>query len=344
MNKSFRQEENEKNKLKIKKLKEFMPSYVVSYINHINQSTESSTRLKYLHDLYSFLEYIADIKDVEGSVKDIGIDIIDNLTPDEINDFLNYLEQYEKEGTRFNNEKISIKRKLSSIRGLYNYLFEMDMITHNPSLKVRIPKPEKKAIMIIDEDESSDLLKAAEFGNNLTGQRKKYHDLYGLRDTTILLVFLGTGIRVSELVGLNINDISLKKHSMKVTRKGNKEDIIYYSDELTEYLRDYLEYRKHQNPVEGHEEALFLSSQRKRMGVRTVELLVKKYSMESGIQGRTTPHSLRRTFGTRLYESSSDLYLVSETLGHASTDTTRRHYARMSEERKKAARNIVKPE
>lgn len=344
MKKTYRQEEDSKNKTKIEELIEMVPEYVKKYIKHINEPTESSTRLKYLRDLYGFLEYIADIKDVEGSVKEVGIDIIDNLTPDEINDYLLYLERYEKGGTEITNEKISRKRKLSSIRGLYSYLFEMDMITHNPSVKVRVPKTEKKEISIMDSDESAELLKTAVSGNNLTGKRKKYHDLYGLRDTTILLVFLGTGIRVSELVGLNINDISLKKHSMKVTRKGNKEDIIYYSDELTEDLRDYLEYRKHQYPLEGHEEALFLSSQRKRIGVRTVELLVKKYSLESGINKHTTPHTLRRTYGTRLYESSSDLYLVAETLGHSSVETTRKHYARMSEERKKAARNQVKPE
>ncbi len=342
--KTYRQEEDSKNRIKIEELKKIMPDYITKYINYIALSTESSTKLKYMRDIYGFLEYIADIKDVEGSVKDVNIEIIDNLTPDEINDYLVYIKQYDKEGTEINNENISIKRKLSSIRGLYSYLFKMDMISHNPTLKIQIPKLEKKEIVVMDEDESAGLLEAAEFGTDLTGQRKKYHDLYGVRDTTILLVFLGTGIRVSELVGLNIKDINLKNHSMKVTRKGNKEDIVYYSDELTEYLRDYLEYRKHQYPLEGHEDALFLSSQRKRIGVRTVELLVKKYSMESGLTRRTTPHSLRRTFGTRLYESSSDLYLVSETLGHASTDTTRRHYARMSEERKKAARNIVKPE
>jgi Site-specific recombinase XerD len=342
--KTYRQEENDKNMDKIKELCTEVPDYVVKYIKYINGPTESSTRLKYLRDIYGFLEYIADIKDVEGTIKDVSIDIIDNLTPDEINDYLLYLERYEKGGTEIKNEKISKMRKLSSIRGLYSYLFEMDMITHNPSVKVPIPKPEKKEISIMDTDESADLLKAAEFGSNLKGKRKEYHDLYGLRDTTILLVFLGTGIRVSELVGLDIKDINLKRHSMKVVRKGNKEDIVYYSDELTEYLRDYLEYRKHQYPMEGHENALFLSSQRKRIGVRTVELLVKKYTMESGIIKHTTPHTLRRTFGTRLYESSSDLYLVSETLGHSSVETTRKHYARMSEERKKAARNIIKPE
>jgi len=343
MEKTYRQEEDKKNKEKIKEFKKEFPEYIGKYINFINPSTESSTRLKYMRDLYGFLEYIADIKDIDD-IKNIELTIMDGLTPDEINDYLLYLEQYAKAGTVISNEKVSQRRVLSSIRGLYNYLFKMDMIAHNPSLKVKVPKVKKKQISIIDEEESAKLLEAAESGNNLTGKRKQYHDLYGQRDTTILLVFLGTGIRVSELVGLNIKDISLKNHSMKVTRKGNKEDIVYYSDELTEYLRDYLEYRKHQYPLEGHEEALFLSSQRKRIGVRTVELLVKKYATESGLGSRTTPHSLRRTFGTRLYESSSDLYLVSETLGHASTDTTRRHYARMSEERKKAARNIVKPE
>ena len=343
MKQTYKKEIDNKNKKKIENYLKEMPEYVERYIKHIN-GTATGTRLYYIRDIYSFLEYLKDIKNIDGPVKDITVDIIDEVTPMEIDDYKIYLEQYESNGTIRTNNKGSIKRNLISIRGLYNYLYTNDFIKNNPTAKVQIPKPDQKTIVLMDNDESASLLNAAKYGDGLSKRGKIFHEINGLRDTTILSVLLGTGIRVSELVGLNITDVSLKNNSMKVIRKGNKEDIVYYSDELAEILKDYLEYRKHLDPIEGHEDALFLSSQRKRIGVRTIELMVKKYSLEGGIIKHTTPHTLRRTYGTRLYESSSDLYLVAETLGHSSVETTKKHYAAMSEKRKQAARNLVKPE
>lgn len=344
MKDTYKKEIDKKNEKKVADYMEIMPEYVVNYIKHITDTTASGTRLYYIRDIYSFLEYLIDIKDINGSVKHITTDIIDSVTPMEIDDYKLYLRQYESEGTIRTNGKGSVKRNLTSIRGLYNYLYTNDVIKNNPTAKVKVPKLDQKAIVLMDNDESASLLNAARNGDNLHDRRKIFHELYGLRDTTILSVLLGTGVRVSELVGLNITDLNLKNNSMRVIRKGNKDDIVYYSDELTEILKEYLEYRKHLDPIEGHEDALFLSSHRKRIGVRTIELMVKKYSLEGGINKHTTPHTLRRTYGTRLYESSSDLYLVAETLGHSSVETTKKHYAAMSEARKKAARNQVKPE
>ena len=154
---------------------------------------------------------------------------------------------------------------------------------------------------------------------------------------------LGTGIRVSECAGLNIGDIDLKHHCMKVIRKGGKEDIVYYSDELTQILRDYIYgYRKEKVAVEGHEDALFLSAQRKRISVRSIERLVEKYVADTGNLKHLTAHSLRKTFGSQLYQNTSDLYLVAETLGHASVETTRKHYADITDQHKEANRNAIK--
>ena len=129
---------------------------------------------------------------------------------------------------------------------------------------------------------------------------------------------------------------------MKVIRKGNKEDIVYYSDEVTEILRDYIyAYRKTIEAVSGHEDALFLSSQKKRISVRSIERLVEKYAADCGMIKHITSHSLRKTFGSRLYESSSDLYLVAETLGHSSVETTKKHYADITNKHKEENRNIL---
>ena len=122
---------------------------------------------------------------------------------------------------------------------------------------------------------------------------------------------------------------------VKVTRKGGNEAFVYFSDEATGYIKDYIKERKEIIPVDGHEDALFLSSQRRRISVRTVENLVKKYAQASTPLKHITPHKLRSTYGTALYQETGDIYLVADVLGHKDVNTTRKHYADMDQERKR---------
>lgn len=162
-----------------------------------------------------------------------------------------------------------------------------------------------------------------------------------VRDLAILTLMLGTGIRVSECVGIDLNDVDFNNGRVKVTRKGGYESYVYFGDEVTDALTDYFEERKHIEPVSGHENALFLSSQRKRMSVRSVEMLVKKYSEGVIPMKHITPHKLRSTYGTELYRETGDIYLVADVLGHSDVNTTRKHYADMDEDRRRSARNRV---
>ncbi len=153
---------------------------------------------------------------------------------------------------------------------------------------------------------------------------------------------LGTGIRVSELVGLDINNIDFNTNGILIRRKGGKEATVYFGDEVYTALTDYLEIRNRIIPEAGSENALFLSLQNKRMSVRSVENLVKKYASIVTPLKHITPHKLRSTYGTTLYQETGDIYLVAEVLGHKDVNTTRKHYAAIENDRKYRARNIVK--
>ena len=165
-------------------------------------------------------------------------------------------------------------------------------------------------------------------GKELTGQKKVYYEKTKTRDLAILTLLLGTGIRVSECVGLDINDIDFKNNGIKVTRKGGSEMVIYFGEEVRNALENYLETtRASATPLPDHENALFLSTQRKRMGVQAIENMVKKYAKQVTPNKKITPHKLRSTYGTSLYKETGDIYLVAEGLGHKDEHTTKKHYA-----------------
>ena len=155
-------------------------------------------------------------------------------------------------------------------------------------------------------------------------------------------MFLGTGIRVSECVGLNLNDVDFENNAFKITRKGGNQTILYFNDEVKIPLIAWIEERRLWLGEKSNEPALFLSLQKKRICVRAVQKLVKKYSATASPLKKITPHKLRSTFGTSLYQETGDIYVVAEVLGHKDVNTTKKHYASMNDERKRNAANKVK--
>ena len=205
-----------------------------------------------------------------------------------------------------------------------------------------MPKIHDKAITRLDVNEVAELLDNVENGNKLTTAQLRTHEKLKCRDLALLTLLLGTGIRVSECVGLDINDVDFDNDRIKVVRKGGSESFVYFGDEVRAALLDYMEERKQMNPDSGHENALFISSKNKRLCVRSVELLVKKYASTVTTVKHITPHKLRSTYGTNLYQASKDIYLVADVLGHKDVNTTRKHYAEIVDENKRSARNIVR--
>ena len=205
-----------------------------------------------------------------------------------------------------------------------------------------MPKIHDKAITRLDVNEVAELLDNVENGNKLTTAQLRTHEKLKCRDLALLTLLLGTGIRVSECVGLDINDVDFDNDRIKVVRKGGSESFVYFGDEVRAALLDYMEERKQMNPDSGHENALFISSKNKRLCVRSVELLVKKYASTVTTVKHITPHKLRSTYGTNLYQASKDIYLVADVLGHKDVNTTSKHYAEIVDENKRSARNIVR--
>ena len=163
-----------------------------------------------------------------------------------------------------------------------------------------------------------------------------------MRDTAILTLFLGTGIRISELVGLNDDSVNFEDNSFVVTRKGGGQAILYFSDEVAFALKEYIAAKKNDPKIPENENALFLSMQYKRINVRSVEFLVKKYSKTVTPLKKITPHKLRSTYGTRLYNETGDIYVVADVLGHKDVNTTKRHYAAITQENRRRVAGAVK--
>ena len=216
------------------------------------------------------------------------------------------------------------------------------MIQTNPTLLVDMPKLHQKEIIRLDADEVAKLLDFVEScGDELTPHQRKYYEKTKYRDLAIITILLGTGVRVSECVGLDVEDVDFQNNGIKVVRKGGNEMIVYFGKEVETALRNYLEIRKGITPVAGHEHALFYSSQRKRINVKTVENLVKKYSSRITTTKKITPHKLRSTYGTNLYQETGDIYLVADVLGHKDVNTTKKHYAAMDDSRRRMAARAV---
>ena len=207
-----------------------------------------------------------------------------------------------------------------------------------------MPKLHDKAIIRLDTDEVAMLLDYIEHGGSeFTGQRRRYYEKTKNRDFAIIILLLGTGIRVSECVGLDIQDVDFKNNGIKVVRKGGNEMVVYFGEEVEEALKMYLyTTRKAVTPLPGHENALFLSTQRRRIGVQAVENMVKKYAREVTPNKKITPHKLRSTYGTTLYKETGDIYLVADVLGHKDVNTTKKHYAAIDENRRRQAAGAVK--
>ena len=341
--KAYYEKVNITNEVRLREQLQLLPRFCKEYFVGIEPSTSSRTRLAYAYDLGIFFEFIHSNNPVyrKMNIHEFPLNLLDEITALDIEEYLSYLKYYEKDGVEHTNDERGIARKLSSLRSMYNYFFKKEMIEKNPPSLVTAPKLHEKNITRLDVDEVALLLDQVESGEKLTERQKKYHEQTKTRDLAILTLLLGTGIRVSECVGLDIDDLDFKNNGIKIHRKGGAEVVVYFGDEVADALLDYLEERETIEAVEGHGNALFLSMQKKRMQVRSVENLVKKYARLVTTVKYITPHKLRSTYGTTLYQETGDIYLVADVLGHKDVNTTRKHYAAQADERRRMAGRVV---
>lgn len=341
--KNYHDEQNNLNTLKMREVAAALPPFCKQFFRGIQEYTSSRTRLAYAYDLRVFFEFLHSSNPAlhEMEIKDFPLEVMDRITREDIEEYMEYITYYKKDGKEYSNNERGKKRKLSALKSFYNYFYCEERIKTNPAALVPLPKQHEKEIVRLDADEVAILLDQVEEGAKLSKSQLKYHNKTKLRDVALLTLLLGTGIRVSECVGLDLNDVDFKNNGIKIRRKGGYETVVYFGDEVADALHDYLEKRYHAIPMEGHEDALFLSLQNRRLSVRAVENLVKKYASTVTSLKKITPHKLRSTYGTALYKETGDIYLVADVLGHKDVNTTRKHYAAQEDARRRMAANAV---
>ncbi|HRX13786.1 MAG TPA: tyrosine-type recombinase/integrase [Eubacteriales bacterium] len=323
---------------------EELPDFCREFFIALESRATTLTRLAYAYDLKLFFRYLVTESSLflGREIKQIRLDELENLSGIDIEKYLSYLSYYTNldDETRKNSNKAKA-RKLSALRAMFKYFAKKDKIKHDPTVTVDSPKIKDKEIIRLEGEEISKMLNVTESGRGLTARQLAYHENTRVRDTAIIGLLLGTGIRVSELVGLDLNDVNFENLSFVVTRKGGSRVQLYFSDEVGGLLYEYYLYRVAEKAIPSDEKAFFVSLQNKRFSPRSVENIVKKYSSVATPNKNITPHKLRSTFGTQLYRQTGDIYVVADVLGHKDVNTTKKHYAAMSDDiRRKASTKV----
>jgi len=250
----------------------------------------------YKNDLSDFLEFIK----IDPQRAEIG----------EIRSYLAHL------GTK-GIQKSSVSRVLSSIRSFYRFLHRSGYVKKNPARLVAHPRLPKKLPAFLTVDDAFNLVEAPERNSEEESQ-----EFIKTRDRAILEILYGSGIRVSELVGLNMEDMNLKEGVMRVKGKGKKERLVLIGRKAIEALKSYL---SHRIAKAKDSQALFINQSGKRLTARSVHRIVVRYARKTGINSRIGPHTLRHTFATHLLQAGADLRVIQELLGHSSLSTTQRY-------------------
>lgn len=342
---TYKEQNDIQNTLKLREVLSTLPDFCRDYFRAIDTTTTTKTRISYAYDIRIFFQFLLDTNPAfkDRTLRDFKVDVLDQIKAADLEEYMEYLKVYQsKDKTETNGER-GLKRKISALRSFYAYYYKRELIHTNPTVLIDVPKIHQKTIVRLDTDEVAMLLDYIEHcGESLSGQKRVYYEKTKERDLALVTLLLGTGIRVSECVGLDIEDVDFKNNGIRVTRKGGNEMIVYFGDEVAKALKNYLEVRSGITPIAGHEHALFYSTQRRRMGVQAVENLVKKYAREITTTKKITPHKLRSTYGTALYQETGDIYLVADVLGHRDVNTTKKHYAAIDDNRRRKAATAVR--
>ncbi len=339
---------------KLIRLENDLPEFTTDFFRGIADLTQIKTRIAYAFDLRIFFYFLLHNNSKFKYYKtnsDFILSDLDQITAIDIEKFSEFLSYYTMPHYKDPNSFITYTnsangkmRKLSTIRSMYKYFFKKELIRTNPSLLVDLPKLHEKNIIRLDQNEMADLLNAVEKGEFLSDTQMKYHAKTVRRDVAIITLLLGTGIRISECIGLNISDFDFTNSSFKIVRKGGNESILYLPNEVTDALNRYLKEVRYKiiSVDPNDQDAFFLSLQKRRMTVSSIEKMLKKYTKFVVPLKNISPHKLRSTYGTNLYRASGDIYLVADVLGHKDVNTTKKHYAAIDEDRRRMAAEITK--
>ncbi|MBO1510109.1 tyrosine recombinase XerS [Metabacillus bambusae] len=325
---------------KLQSILKELPWYVAEYIDHKRRKLSAASLLNYCHDYKIFFNWMISEQLFSGAVKDIPLERLEKLTVQQVEGFL-YALQYE-----LNNKEITVNRKLSALKSLFNYLqniaetrdlkpylqrnvmAKIEFNELNESMETTANKMEGK-ILLGDEYEKFRRFVAHDYGEIFKDNKKllNFYKLNQERDTAIVSLILGSGLRLSEVVNLDIDDIDFSKYSARVIRKGNKEQYVFFSKIAMDDLQQYLNIRESRYGVEKNNKSLFVAApmgpkgKSRRLTGRSIEKLIEKYAIAFG-KPALSVHKLRHSFATRYHSEINDVPKLRRQLGHSSIQTT----------------------
>ena len=342
----FNKQKDRNYRIKLEELKKNLPAYTYEFLDS-RAMRNPNTAISYAYDLDVFFNYLKEFCPPAKAydVKDIPADILDSLSFQDINEYQKYLSA--KDVTVIGSKDLQnningIARKMSALRSFYKYQCEHDFMTNDPTVGANKQSRKDDDHIIIrltpsEVDTFLTIIKNSAVGS-LRQQKMLQNTKY--RDFAILTLLLRTGIRVSECVSLDISDLNFNENSMCVVRKGHKEHILYFDNVTKEALTDYIEIERPHMIESDSEKALFMSLRKKRMAVRSIQEMVDKYAKVAVSNKKISPHKMRSTYGTALYNKTGDIRLVADVLGHSDIKTTAKHYAASEDAHRRQAAKV----
>ncbi|MBW4080596.1 tyrosine recombinase XerS [Paenibacillus sp. S150] len=335
-----------------------LPWYVTEFIDSKKRKLSPTTLLNYCHDYIIFFDWLIAENQAASSRKEINLETLELLTIREVENFLSFLDY------QLGNKKLTINRKLSSLKSLFDYLqnkaetsdlkpyiqrnvmAKMDLNAVKESQETIANRIEGK-ILREDDFEAFRQFVAHDFGEMHKENKRifTFHRFNRERDTAIVSLILGSGLRLSEVAGINMDDLDMNKALVRVIRKGDKEQYVYFSKQALMDLESYLQIREARYLPEKNESFLFIAApvgrkgKSRRLTGRSIEKLIEKYAASFG-KPSLTVHSLRHSFATRYHLENNDVPRLKNQLGHSSIQTTMIYTHLTDEEMRNAVNNM----
>lgn len=313
-----------------------LPSFYKDSLLGINDSSMSAiTKLEYSRNVKEFFQFLIKNNPLykDYSTKDFTLADLERINANDANEYATYLNADHSPAT--------IARKLAAISSMYKELQRYEKVSHNPFGVIRRPSIKAHNVIHLTDSEYNKFMHVVRTGEGMTKKELQNHD--SDRDIAIFSLFLDTGIRISELVSLDISDLDFEEAAAYVIRKGGKADTVFYSDETRDRLLYYYENCRNSRLKPGENtKAFFLNNRGNRLSVRSIELLTKKYAMLAIPMKAEhfSPHKLRSTFAMDFYAATNDLLGLQEKMGHSNISTTN-IYAKALKENSRLSRNVL---
>lgn len=342
----FNKQKDKGYRYKLLELKKLLPSYTYEYLDSKAQRNPN-TAVSYAYDLIIFFKYLKEFCPPAASyeINEIPAEILDNLSFQDINEYQRFLSANDVSivgEADYQNNISGISRKMSALRSFYKYQCEHLFLSNDPTVGAnkQSRKDDDHIIIRLTPSEVDKFLTTIKESDVGSEKQRKLLKNTQYRDYAILTLLLRTGIRVSECVALDLSDINFNENSMCVVRKGKKEHILYFDNVTKEALTDYIELERPHYIESSSEKALFMSLRKKRLAVRSIEEMVSKYAKAAVSNKKISPHKMRSTYGTALYNKTGDIRLVADVLGHSDINTTAKHYAASEDAHRRQAAKI----